>query len=452
MTQQIPRHTKILYGVADSGLATLVVTTQFYLLFYYTDIALINAAIAGTALMVGKLTWDAINDPLFGWLSDRTKSRWGRRRPYLLFGAWLLIPATWLIFSLPTGLTGAIAFLTVLGSFLLYDTVQSMVSVPYYSMMPELSQDYDERTTISAIRQLFTIFGAILGAAATTAIVQALENSLGLSKQAAFSGMGLIFGLFAAITIFITGVTVKEKKSQAFKPAEVPPFQAIRQTLKNRPFVRLLIINLISLFSFSLLPAMVPYWITYQLDMESQISIVMLLMYVFAAASLFPWKWISDRVNKGPAYALGLFIASVTLILSFWIPQGPTSLVYVVAAIVGIGLSAQYIFPWAMLPDVVEYDEKETGERREGIYYGLWTLATKITGAFGLLVSGWALTLFGYVPNVAQTGRALLGIRIFFGIVPAVVLVLMLPLLIWFPITKSSHADLRTQLVETAHD
>jgi GPH family glycoside/pentoside/hexuronide:cation symporter len=147
-----------------------------------------------------------------------------------------------------------------------------------------------------------------------------------------------------------------------------------------------------------------------------------------------------------------LFIASVTLILSFWIPQGPTFLVYIVAAIVGIGFSAQYIFPWAMLPDVIEYDEKETGERREGIYYGLWSLATKITGAFGLLVSGWALTLFGYVPNAAQTGRALLGIRLFFGVVPAAVLILMLPLLIWFPITKSSHTELRTQLVEDAHD
>ena len=448
MAKTVPTRTKILYGVADSGLATLVVVTQFYLLFYYTDIAMINAAIAGTALMVGKLTWDAINDPLFGWLSDRTRSRWGRRRPYLLFGAWLLVPATWVIFSLPTGLTGALAFLAVLGSFLLFDTALTLVSVPYYSMMPELSQDYNERTTLSAIRQLFTIFGAILGAAATTAIVLALRSTLGLSEAAAYSGMGLIFGLFAAIVIFITATTVKEKKTLAFKPTEVPAFKAVRQALRNKPFVRLLIINLISLFSFALLPAMVPYWITYQLDMEAQISIVMLIMYIAAAASLFPWKWVSERINKGPAYALGLFIASVILILAFWIPQGPTPLVYVVAVLVGAGLSAQYIFPWAMLPDVVEYDEKETGERREGIYYGLWSMATKISGALGLLVSGWALTLFGYVPKVAQTGRALLGIRLFFGIVPALVLILMLPLLIWFPITKKRHDQLVSQLGE----
>jgi GPH family glycoside/pentoside/hexuronide:cation symporter len=448
MAKTVPTRTKILYGVADSGLATLVIVTQFYLLFYFTDIAMINAAIAGTALMVGKLTWDAFNDPLFGWLSDRTKSRWGRRRPYMLFGAWLLVPVTWVIFSLPTGLTGALAFFAVLGSFLLFDTILTMVSVPYYSMMPELSQDYDERTTISAIRQLFTIFGAILGAAATTAIVLALESSMHLSETAAYSGMGLIFGLFAAIVIFITAATVKEKKTLEFKPTETPAFKAIRQALHNKPFVRLLLVNLISLFSFALLPAMVPYWITYQLDMEAQISIVMLIMYIAAAASLFPWKWVSERINKGPAYALGLFIASAVLILAFWIPRGPTPLVYVVAVLVGSGLSAQYIFPWAMLPDVVEYDEKETGERREGIYYGLWSMATKISGALGLFVSGWALTLFGYVPKVVQTGRALLGIRLFFGIVPAGVLILMLPLLIWFPITKLNHGRLVSQLEE----
>jgi GPH family glycoside/pentoside/hexuronide:cation symporter len=171
-------------------------------------------------------------------------------------------------------------------------------------------------------------------------------------------------------------------------------------------------------------------------------------MLVMIGVFLIPAKKISDKINKGPAYALGLFIASMAIMASFFLPHEPTPLIYVLAAIAGMGFSAQWIFPWSMLPDVVEYDEKMTGERREGIYSGLWAFLTKFTGALGVAVSGWALGLFGYVPNVEQTTQALFGIRFFFAIVPAVVILISLPLLIWYPITRKNHAELVKELAE----
>ena len=162
--------TKIAYGVADLGIALLTASIQFFLLFYYTDILGIDPGIAGTALLVGKLTWDAINDPLVGYFSDRTRSRWGRRKPYMLIGAIPFGLTMWLLFSLPPGLTGASAFLAILGSFLLVDTTQTLVSVPYYALSAELTLDYDERTSLISIRMIFTVLGYILGAAATTAV------------------------------------------------------------------------------------------------------------------------------------------------------------------------------------------------------------------------------------------------------------------------------------------
>jgi len=163
---------------------------------------------------------------------------------------------------------------------------------------------------------------------------------------------------------------------------------------------------------------------------------------------LIPAKLVSDKINKGPAYALGLFIASLAVISSFFLPHAASPLIYVVAAVAGLGFSAQWVFPWSMLPDVIEYDEKMTGERREGIYYGLWAFLSKFTGALGVAVSGWALGLFGYVPNVEQTVRALFGIRLFFAVVPAVVILISLPFLVWYPITRKSHAALVKELAE----
>jgi GPH family glycoside/pentoside/hexuronide:cation symporter len=119
-----------------------------------------------------------------------------------------------------------------------------------------------------------------------------------------------------------------------------------------------------------------------------------------------------------------------------------------VAVVAGIGFSAQWVFPWSMLPDVIEYDEKMTGERREGIYYGLWAFLSKFTGALGIAVCGWALSLYGYVPNVEQTVEALFGIRLFFAVVPAVVIIISLPFLIWYPITRKNHAALLKELAD----
>ncbi len=441
MSDKLTNKTKILYGIADLGISLLTASIQFFLLFFYTDIAGIDPGVAGTALLVGKITWDALNDPLFGYFSDRTRSRWGRRKPYMLFGAIPFGLTIWLLFSIPPGLTGVTAFLAVLGSFLLADTTQTLVSVPYYALSAELTYDYDERTALISVRMIFTVLGYILGAAATTAVA-GMFIGMGWTKSAAYSGMGAIFGLVAVITLLATTFGVKETVRRDIQPAAMPVLSQLRFVFKNRPFVQYMIMSTIISISFTLLTSLLPYFLTYHLLMAAEIPLVMLVMLVTIGVFLIPWRYASQTLNKGPAYALGLAIASLAIVGAFLLPGGPTPWIYVIAFVAGVGFSAQYVFPWSMLPDVIEVDQAQTHERHEGIYFGANAFLGKLTGALGIAASGWALKLYGYIPDAVQTPQALFGIRFFFAIVPVVAFAVALPLLIWYPITRQKHARL----------
>jgi glycoside/pentoside/hexuronide:cation symporter, GPH family len=198
--------------------------------------------------------------------------------------------------------------------------------------------------------------------------------------------------------------------------------------------------------SFMLVMSYMPFFLTYQLDMKEQIPLVMTLLLVTIGAFLYFWKWLTDRWAKGPTYALGLLIAFGATASTVFLPLGGSSLIYVIIFIAGFGFSAQWVLPWSILPDVIEYDELLTGERREGMYYGVRGFIGKLSDALGLFIAGWVLRLFGYLPDVAQSAEALLGIRLFFGPVPSFLVFLSLPLLIWFPITRKTHLETITKL------
>jgi glycoside/pentoside/hexuronide:cation symporter, GPH family len=333
------------------------------------------------------------------------------------------------------------AFLAVLGSFLLADTAQTLVSVPYYALSAELTYDYDERTSLISVRMIFTTLGYILGAAATTAVA-GFFIARGFSNSAAYSGMGAVFGAVAVITLLATTFGVKERVRPDLQPAKMPAIAQIKHVFRNRPFVQYMIMSTIISISFTLLTSLLPYYLTYQLKMTAEIPLVMLVMLGTIGIFLIPWRFASKKLNKGPAYALGLAIASAAIVGAFLLPPGPTPWIYVIAFVAGLGFSAQYVFPWSMIPDVIEVDQAVTGERHEGIYFGINSFLGKLTGALGIAASGWALKLYGYVPNAVQSEHALFGIRFFFAIVPVIAFAAALPLLIWYPITRAMHAKI----------
>jgi GPH family glycoside/pentoside/hexuronide:cation symporter len=436
---KLPTRTKFFYGVGDLGNATVNSAIQFFLMKFYTDAALVVPALAGSALLIGKI-WDAINDPLAGWYTDKAKSRFGKRRVFMIFGAIPLGLSIALLWYVPPA-SRIWTFVWIALTFMLFDTVWTFTNVPYYALTSELTDDYDERSALISYRMALAVPAYLVGAALTPAIV-----GLFALQRTGYAFIGIAYGALAAAVLLISAAGIRERGVAAVAPSEANVFRSFGLALRNKPFVWLCGTYLVLNIAFAFMKTLMAYFIEYQLLMKEQTSLVMGLMLICVTASIPFWRWLGLKMDKGPAYALGMAIGALAIAITFFLPHHETSLVYLVAVLGGFGLAAQWIFPWTMVADVADFDRAETGQQRSGMYFGVWGLATKISEAFALAAVGWILTGVGYVPNVEQTPQALLGIRAFFGPVPALCIIVVLPLLIRYPITRKSHAEVRARL------
>jgi len=432
--------TKFFYGIGDIGNAIINSAIQFYLMKFYTDGALILPSLAGNALLIGKF-WDAINDPLFGWLADRTNSKIGKRRVFMFFGAIPLAISIALLWFVPPGASRAATFTWIALTFILFDTVWTLTNVPYYALTSELTDDYDERSALTSFRMVIAVPAYLVGVALTPVIVGlfALERS-------GWGFIGILYGAICAVVLIISAAGIKERnKVQKSKP-KIKIKDCLKATFTNKPFLILCGAYLGINISFALIKTLMAYFLEYQLEMASETSLVMGLMLICVTISLPFWKKLSEKLDKGPSYAIGAAIGAIAVGLTFFLPHHRTALIYPIAVLAGIGFGSQWIFPWAMIADVADYDRVKTGEFRSGMYYGVWGLSTKLSEALAIAGVGWVLTGFGYEANVAQTARSLLGIRLFFGPIPGIAILVTLPLLFLYPLTRKKHNELRRKL------
>ena len=436
---KLSRKTKLFYGIGDLGNAVVNSAIQFFLMKFYTDGALVSPALAGNALLIGKI-WDAVNDPLFGWFTDRTRSRHGKRRVFMLFGAIPLAIAIALLWFVPEA-NRLWTFVWIAATFVLFDTIWTLTNVPYYALTSELTDDYDERSSLTTYRMAMAVPAYLVGAALTPAIV-----GLFALQRTGWAFIGIAYGVLAAAALLIAAAGLRERSGLAVSRPEPSPFKSLALALKNRPFVWLCGTYLVINISFAFIKILMAYYIEYQLLMKAETTLVMGLMLICVTISLPFWQWLSRKMDKGPAYGLGMAVGALAIVLTFFLPHQSSGLIYLIAVLAGFGFSAQWIFPWAMVADVADYDRAETGQQRSGMYYGVWGLATKFSEALALAAVGWILTGFNYVPNVEQSSQALLGIRLFFGLVPAVIIFASLPLLFKYPLNRQRHAEVRARL------
>ncbi len=446
-SEKLPVWTKIAYGSGDLGTAITAALRAFFLLFFLTDVARLSPAAAGTILLINRL-WDAINDPVVGWLSDRTATRWGRRRPWIVIGA---IPFGLLFFMIwlvpPFGQTGLFIYYVVIA--LLLDTAYTVINVPYTSLTPELTRDYDERTSLNSYRAAFSIGGALVAAVVHPIIVGQFDDI-----RMGYMVSGFIWATISTIPCFIVFFATKERPEsvESAKHDSIPLLQQIKIAFANKPYRYVIALYLFSWLALQLISTVLIYYLTYYIGAPDQLPLVLLAIQGTAFVFLFIWTAVSRRLDKRFVYMIGATIWLAALIALYFITPATKYLILPLSVMAGAGAAVAYLIPWSMMPDVIEFDELTTGLRREGIFYGFMVFLQKTSIAVAIFLVGRGLSLAGYItPSEAvqapvQPERALETIRLFIGPVPAVILAISLIVVYFYPISRQRHLEAREEL------
>lgn len=442
--EKLTLRSKIAYAVGvlahSVGPGTIV---AFWYLFFLTDVARLNPALAGVTIIVGG-AWDAVNDPLIGWLSDRTRTRWGRRRPYLFFGAVPYGATFALMWWVPPIQSQIILCLYFALVYILFDTAVTLVSCPYDALVPELTLDYDERTSVTSYRAFFSIITGLLAAVGFGLVLESISN-----MQVAFAGMGVAFGLIFIPTILIAFFGTEERKS--FRRVPAASFrESLKSVLQNRPWRYSLGMHILSWVPVNIASAVFVYFLVYWINMRpGQASMVQGVILGSSALFLPLVLWMGRRWEKRTAYIVSITSWLVVMLSILLVPQGATLLAYLIAILTGPGIAAAHALPRAMSADTLDVDQIKSGRRQEGIYAGFEVFARKISTKVVLAGVGPILAFSGYVKNAqTQPYEALLAIRLLLAVVPAVILFLAVVLAWKYPLSRQAHRDVQVQLEE----
>jgi GPH family glycoside/pentoside/hexuronide:cation symporter len=453
---------KLLYGSGDWGFSSMGMMRSIFYAIYLTDVVGLEARLASFGALLG-IVWDAINDPIIGFLSDRIHTRWGRRRPFLL---WFAIPFGFsfiTLWSAPDWESQTALLIYVTLSFMLADTLQTLVGVPFLSLTPELTSDYDERTTLTSFRSFFQLAGGLAVVITAPTIVDIVLAGGG-SQQQGFMLVGAIFGGIGAIPLLLIGLFVREK-SRPEQTKALSIRETIRSAWQNIPFRYMVGIHVLNWSATDMVVVIFPYFLLYWVAQGNQLASIRLFGVELAYESAFfgilmsvcilliPfWRWLSKWRNKREAYMMGMAFWVVVQLLIFAIRPGDTASLLILAALAGIGVSAAYTLPDSIFADVIEWDELRTRRRQEGIFYGIRTLIRKLTGALVIFITLQLLGWSGYVSPPAgtlqftQTDSALRMIRLLVSPFGATILCGTIILAWWFPLSREKYTRIQKLL------
>ncbi len=443
----VPSGKKISFAVGNiGGLAigqsTILLLYTYY--FLYLGIPLSPLGIALILVIYG--VWDALNEPIIGHISDYTRSRWGRRKPFIIFGLIPLIICSYLIYTPPTNDPVSCSIYLII-FLVLYELFVTMVITCWYALFPEISLDQNERLSISKYLQIFGLFGLIIGLGIAPIIAGSFP-----SRAIGYPIMGLILGIICAIFMLPTIFFVKERKEYQVKEetVKISFWKAITVSLKNRSFLYFVMVQFLLQLAYALVISSLPLFFVGILGLgELEYSVLLLSAFITVIPGLFIWIWIAKRKGTKFTLFLSMLCFAVVFPFSFFITNPIIGIMVLLFG--GFGLGGLMLLPTILLSDVIDEDQLKTKDRREGIFTGVSGVIVKLANAISWGLIGVILTLFlidrENLSPATLTPFNELGLRILVGILPVVFILVGLLFLWRYPLAGPKLAQVKQQVL-----
>ena len=429
----------VAYAYPTVGVSLIAYLLNLYFFKYATDVLLIAPAAMGLIFGAARI-WDAVSDPMAGFLSDRTESRLGRRRPWLYASVLPMALVPYLLWNPPGALDGLWLIAWTAVAILLYETAITVWFVPHSALGAELSMAHHERTRVFAYRQFAWYVGFLICVGALHLLTVSED------RRATALMISILAGGGAGLLILFGTASVRERLEHVGRGAR-NPIKAIKDVMVNRYARLLILVFLIENIGTASLGILAPYFMQYIMHEESAYSLLLLSHFIPTILIIPAAVWLSRRFGKKTVWFIAMLFSAGAYVGKFF--AGPGELVYLltVTMATGIGTGIGTVVGPSVQADVVDFDEYETGERKEGSYFAIWNFIRK--GAAGLVaaLTGILLQWAGFEPNVAQSEGTLMTIRVLYTVLPAVMIsVGALVFLLRFDLTEDAHASVRAKL------
>jgi GPH family glycoside/pentoside/hexuronide:cation symporter len=436
--ERVPTATIVLYAAPIAGLGFMFFLTSSYLIKFSTDVLGIAPAVMGTIFFVAS-AWDAVSDPLAGFLSDRTRTRLGRRRPWMLAAALPVGVAFALMWGPPRSLTSAELGLWMGAMVVLFYTGTTVFGIPHDSLGAELARGYHERNRVFGIRRASFGIGAI-GVFSVLAWLTRAEDPRGDARAVAVC----VAVLTTALMLF-TAIRMRERPEYQGRGAR-SPLTALADVWRNRHARRLLLVFFLQQIGVGSVTIMAAYFAQYILLQPESVATILGSFFIVSVVTIPLWVMLGRRFEKRSLVLFGMCVVSVTMGSIAFLGEGDLALVVAIAGVAGAASGClDVVFP-SIQADVIDYDELRTGERKEGMYFATWNIAMKTAIGLSGMLAGFALGASGFEPNAPQSEAAKQTIRALISGVPFLCYSAGIVAFLRFDLSRETHAEIRRVL------